>query len=73
MPTTPNRAERDKLTVKEILVDLADDDGRPLPRSTWDEWRAKGTGPKCIKLPNGQLRVRRGEYERWLTAREDAA
>jgi hypothetical protein len=72
MPT-PTRAERDKLTVREILLDLADDDGRPLPRSTWDEWRAKGTGPKCIKLPNGQLRVRRAEYERWLAAREDAA
>jgi hypothetical protein len=67
------RKSRDKLTVKEILEDLASDDGRPLPRSTWDEWRAKGTGPKCIKLPNGQLRVRRAEYERWLAAREDAA
>ena len=70
---TPIRAQRDKLTVREILEDLADDAGKPLPRSTWDEWRAKGTGPKCIKLPNGQLRVRRADYERWLTAREDAA
>ena len=28
---------------------------------------------KCIKLPNGQLRIRRAEYERWLNTREEAA
>jgi hypothetical protein len=71
MPTR-SRAQRDKLTVAEILEDLADAEGNPLPRRTWDEWRAKGTGPRCIKLPNGQLRVRRAEYERWLTEREAA-
>jgi hypothetical protein len=70
--TMPRRADRDKLTVREILEDLADENGKPLPRSTWDEWRAKGTGPRCIKLPNGQLRVRRTEYERWLAEREAA-
>lgn len=70
---TPNRSNRDKLTVAEILVDLGDESGKPLPRSTWEDWRAKGTGPKCIKLPNGQLRIRRAEYERWLATREDAA
>lgn len=64
--------QRDMLTVKEILADLADEDGKPLPRSTWEDWRAKGTGPKCIKLPNGRLRVRRAEYERWLAEREAA-
>jgi hypothetical protein len=32
-----------------------------------------GTGPKCIKLPNGQLRIRRAEYERWLNMREEPA
>ena len=52
--------------MREILEDLADEDGKPLARSTWEEWRTKGTGPKCIKLPNGQLRIRRAEYERWL-------
>ena len=72
MPT-PIRGQRDKLTVREILEDLADEDGKPLARSTWEEWRTKGTGPKCIKLPNGQLRIRRAEYERWLNTREEAA
>jgi len=70
--TARNRPQRDKLTVTEILEDLADEDGNPLPRRTWDEWRAKGTGPKCIKLPNGQLRIRRAEYDRWLNSREAA-
>ena len=67
---TRSRAQRDKLTVSEILEDLADADGNPLPRRTWDEWRAKGTGPRCIKLPNGQLRVRLAEYERWSRERD---
>ena len=70
---SPNPARHGMLTVREILEDLADENGEPLPRRTWDEWRAKGTGPKCLKLPNGQLRIRRTEYERWLNALEEAA
>lgn len=48
------------LTVDEIFADLDD-----VSRRTFYEWRAKNTGPKCIKLPNGELRVRHTEYERW--------
>ena len=70
MPT-PTRIPRGMLTVAEILAELGGPDG-PLSRRTWQEWRAKGTGPKCVKLPNGELRVRRAEYERWLAAREAA-
>jgi excisionase family DNA binding protein len=55
------------LTVDEICADL------DISRRTFYEWRAKGTAPKCMKLPNGELRVRRSEYERWLEAREAAA
>jgi excisionase family DNA binding protein len=62
----PDRS-RDKLTIAEICDDLG------VSRRTFYEWRAKGTAPKCIPLPNGELRVRRAEYERWLEAREDAA
>jgi predicted DNA-binding transcriptional regulator AlpA len=62
---------RGMLTVDEILADLGGPDG-PLSRRTWQEWRAKGTGPKCIKLPNGELRIRRAEYDRWLNSREAA-
>jgi predicted DNA-binding transcriptional regulator AlpA len=68
---TPIAAPRGMLTVEEILEDLGGPDS-PLSRRTWQEWRAKGTGPKCIKLPNGELRVRRAEYDRWLNSREAA-
>jgi predicted DNA-binding transcriptional regulator AlpA len=63
----PNRTSLGMLTVDEILTDLGD-----VSRRTFYEWRAKGTGPKCVKLPNGELRVRRAEYERWLAEREAA-
>ena len=33
----------------------------------------EGRAPRCIKLPNGGLRIRRAELERWLDAHEDAA
>jgi predicted DNA-binding transcriptional regulator AlpA len=44
-----------------------------IARSTFHDWRAKGKAPRCIKLPNGDLRVRRSELERWLNEREDTA
>jgi predicted DNA-binding transcriptional regulator AlpA len=37
------------------------------------DWRAKQKAPRCITLPNGSLRIRRTELDRWLDAREDAA
>jgi len=55
---------RRHLTLAEVCEDLG------IARSTFYEWRAKGRAPKCIKLPNGDLRIRRSEYERWLTAHE---
>jgi len=57
----------EKLTIHEILIDLG------VARSTFDDWRAKGRAPRCIKLPNGELRIRRSEYDRWLESRELAA
>ncbi|GGS61434.1 excisionase [Actinokineospora fastidiosa] len=44
-----------------------------ISRSTFYEWRAKQTAPRCIKLPNGEIRIRRAEYERWLNTLEEAA
>lgn len=57
----------DKLTIAEICADL------DISRRTFYEWRAKGRAPKCIRLPNGDLRIHRSEYQRWLAACEDAA
>ena len=68
-PGTGGAARRpsDMLTIAEVCADLE------ISRRTFYEWRAKGRAPKCIRLPNGGLRIRRAEYQRWLAAREDVA
>jgi excisionase family DNA binding protein len=60
-------ASRTQLTINEICAELG------VARSTFYDWRAKGRAPRCIKLPNGELRVRRSELDRWLAACEDVA
>lgn len=57
----------ERLTVALVCAELG------ISRSTFYEWRAKGRAPRCIKLPNGDIRVRRTELERWLDAHEEAA
>ncbi|MCX2949900.1 helix-turn-helix domain-containing protein [Lentzea sp. NEAU-D7] len=54
------------LTVADVCADLG------IARSTFYDWRAKQRGPKCIRLPNGELRVRATEYERWLEQQEES-
>lgn len=61
------RSRDEKLTLAEICEDLK------ISRSTFYDWRAKGRAPRCIKLPNGDIRVRRSDYEHWLDDRGDAA
>jgi excisionase family DNA binding protein len=62
-------AERtgDKLTLAQVCAELG------ISRSTFYDWRAKRKAPRCITLPNGSLRIRRTELDRWLDSREDAA
>jgi predicted DNA-binding transcriptional regulator AlpA len=55
------------LTIDDVCADL------DIARSTFYDWRAKKRAPRCIKLPNGDIRIRRAEYERWLDSREEAA
>jgi len=65
----PTRTDqRILLTLDQVLVELGGPDG-PLPRSTWHDWQTKGTGPKVIKLPNGQIRVARDDLNVWLDGR----
>jgi predicted DNA-binding transcriptional regulator AlpA len=69
-PPTPHHASRTtqtRLTITDICTDLG------ISRSTFYDWRAKGRAPRCIKLPNGDIRINRTEYERWLTTLEEAA
>ena len=62
MVTTTSRAH---LTIDELCQELG------VARSTFYDWRATHKGPRCIKLPNGKLRVRRADLERWLAGLED--
>ncbi|MFH8786316.1 helix-turn-helix transcriptional regulator [Streptomyces roseoverticillatus] len=56
------------LTIPQVLDELPG-----VSRSTFYRWRQLRKGPKSIKLPNGSVRIRRSELDRWLAAREDAA
>lgn len=57
----------ERLTVIEVCTELR------VSRSTFYEWRAKGRGPRCIKLPNGEIRVRRHDLEEWFDSCEEVA
>ncbi|MFD9262214.1 helix-turn-helix transcriptional regulator [Streptomyces sp. NPDC059538] len=65
MPGAPK--SRVMLTVPELCDELG------IARSTFYDWRQKRRAPRCIKLPNGDLRVRRTDLEIWLNEHEDAA
>ncbi len=51
------------LTVDEVCTELR------IARSTWEKWRQKNAGPKVVKLPNGQLRIRRDWLDAWINER----
>ncbi|GAA3554504.1 helix-turn-helix domain-containing protein [Amycolatopsis ultiminotia] len=52
------------LTLAEVLEELGG-----VAISTFYDWRAKGKAPMCVKLPNGDLRFRRSDLERWIESR----
>lgn len=56
----------EKLTVSELCAELK------VSRSTFYDWRQKRRGPRCIRLPNGDLRIRRRDLDAWLATREIA-
>ncbi|MGW0211211.1 helix-turn-helix transcriptional regulator [Streptomyces sp. NPDC003233] len=65
--TTAIRSRRTMLTLAEVCEELA------IFRSTFYDWRAKRRAPRCIKLPNGDPRIRRSDLDHWLDDCEDAA
>ncbi|SES20555.1 helix-turn-helix transcriptional regulator [Actinokineospora terrae] len=58
---------RRRLTIAQVCDDL------DISRSTFYEWRAKGRAPRCLKLPNGEIRIRAADYDAWLDSLEEAA
>jgi predicted DNA-binding transcriptional regulator AlpA len=59
--------EPSMLTVDQFCAELI------ISRSTFYDWRAKGRAPECTKLPNGELRILRVDYEQWLKDLRGAA
>ena len=55
------------LTIAEVIAEIR------VPRATFYRWRQLRKGPRSIKLPNGDVRIRRSELERWLASLEDDA
>ncbi|MEU7890724.1 helix-turn-helix domain-containing protein [Microbispora bryophytorum] len=56
------------LTVPEVLAELGG-----VSRRTFYRWRELGHAPKCIKLPNGEIRVWRSDLTVWLDSLREAA
>ncbi|MDG4772830.1 helix-turn-helix domain-containing protein [Solwaraspora sp. WMMD792] len=55
-----SRTSRRHLTVADVCEELG------ISRSTFYDWRAKRRTPPCRKLPNGEIRIERRDYEMWL-------
>ncbi|MFD9032650.1 helix-turn-helix transcriptional regulator [Streptomyces sp. NPDC059567] len=55
------------LKLPEVLTELG------MSRAAFYRMRARAQGPRLIKLPNGQLRVRRSDLDAWLSGCEEAA
>lgn len=61
-------------TVQRIHMTVADLCGElGISRSTFYDWRASHKAPPCLKLPNGDLRIKRADFERWLESLEQSA
>lgn len=55
------------LKLSEVLVELG------MSRAAFYRMRARNQAPRLIKLPNGQLRIRRTDLDAWLDGLTDAA
>jgi predicted DNA-binding transcriptional regulator AlpA len=55
------------LTISEVIAEIR------VPRATFYRWRQLRKGPPAIKLPNGDVRIRRSDLERWLASLEEDA
>lgn len=64
---TAARTVVEQLTVDQLCGELQ------VARSTFYQWRQVGKAPRCIRLPNGAIRIRRADLDVWLAALADAA
>ncbi|MEU5341103.1 helix-turn-helix domain-containing protein [Streptomyces sp. NPDC020766] len=54
------------LTVRQVIEELGG-----ISRRTFYRWRELRIAPRCIRLPNGELRVRRDVLNDWLAERAE--
>jgi predicted DNA-binding transcriptional regulator AlpA len=54
------------LKLPEVLAEIN------MSRAAFYRLRARGQAPRLIKLPNGELRVRRADLDDWLNGYEAA-
>jgi predicted DNA-binding transcriptional regulator AlpA len=66
-PRGKSAALRSHLSIADVCDELG------IARSTFYDWRAAKKAPKCIKLPNGDIRIRRSDFEAWLASLEEGA
>ena len=55
------------LHLPEVLAEL------DMSRATFYRMRARGLAPRSVKLPNGQIRFRQADLDKWLAACEQTA
>jgi predicted DNA-binding transcriptional regulator AlpA len=60
-------ARDEMLTIAQVIAEIG------VPRATFYRWRQLRKGPKSIKLPNGAVRIRRSDLDRWIAGMEEAA
>jgi excisionase family DNA binding protein len=68
--------KRSATAVRTVVVQLTVDqlcEELQVARSTFYQWRQVGKAPRCVRLPNGAIRVRRDDLDAWLAALADAA
>lgn len=65
MSARVSREKDDLLTIPDVIAELG------VPRATFYRWRQLGRGPRAVKLPNGQVRIRRSALDKWLDALDE--
>ncbi|MFJ5799255.1 helix-turn-helix transcriptional regulator [Streptomyces decoyicus] len=58
-------ARAQMLKLSEVLAELN------MSRAAFYRMRARGQGPRLVKLPNHQIRVRRADLDSWLINQEE--
>ncbi|MGA5818821.1 helix-turn-helix transcriptional regulator [Kitasatospora sp. NPDC094028] len=59
--------KRELLKLPAVLTELG------MSRAAFYRMRARGKGPRLIKLPNGQVRIDRADLDAWIDSCEVAA